>query len=154
MKTFKATTMSRRTMLTTFSSTSAMLTLPVLGRADVEDPILPLYRQWVSARAEWYRYADLPGNGDWDMPESQAAQAQEDAAFWAMIEMTPTSMAGIAALAQVLWDLEGPTVTLGQEGYREQASTPSCKLMSAIWRAASGHKGLPLDSKMETGQRW
>ncbi|WP_187393022.1 hypothetical protein [Maritimibacter fusiformis] len=27
-----------------------------------EDPILPLYRQWVAARDEWHRYVGLPGN--------------------------------------------------------------------------------------------
>lgn len=108
-----------------------------------EDPILPLYRQWVAARNEWHRYVGLPGNENWDAPESKAAEAQENAAFWEMIEMTPTSMEGIAALIHILWSLEGPAVATDHEEFHERADHPNCKLMAAIWRGATGRDGLP-----------
>ncbi len=107
------------------------------------DPVMPLYRQWDDARKDWHRWADFPGNGNWDMPESKAAESRQAAAFKEMIEMTPTSMAGIAALAHVLWDTDGPSVVPECEGYQAQADTPGCKLMLAIWRAASGEQGPP-----------
>ncbi|WP_187393023.1 hypothetical protein [Maritimibacter fusiformis] len=56
-----------------------------------------------------------------------------------MIEMTPTSMEGIAALIHVLWSLEGPKLA----PVNVEANHPNCKLMGAIWRYASGQNGLP-----------
>lgn len=141
--------LTRRNLLAALPVAGAAVAIPPLALAEEEDPILPLYRQWVAARREWYRYADLPDNGNWDMPESQVASDQEDAAFAAMIELTPSSMAGIAALMHVLWDLEGPVVASDSEEYLEHAGRPNCKLMLAIWRAASGQRGLPPNEKME-----
>lgn len=116
----------------------------LVSAAEPEDPILPLYREWMAARIEWCRLSDLPGNGNWDSPESIAAEAREDAAFSAMVDMTPTGMAGIAALAVVLWDWSGPcSVPLDEAAFREQCDEPSNKLILAIWRAASGRNGLP-----------
>lgn len=139
--------MNRRACLTALP---AVLVTGVSQAAAVaeEDPILPHYRQWVAARKEWYRLTDLPGNGCWDMPESIAAAELESSAFEAMIEMTPISMAGVAAFAHVLWDLVGPTMTPDQEEFLEQADRPEAKLMQAIWRASSGHHGLPPDGRM------
>ena len=142
--------LTRRKLFMGMPLVAAALTVPALAKAEGEDPILPLYRQWVTARKEWYRYVDLPGNGNWDAPESKAASDQEDAAFWAMINMTPTSMAGIAALIHVLWDLDGPSGPTDSEEYLENADHPNCKLMRAIWRGASGQQGLPPNGKMET----
>lgn len=139
----------RRLMLALPASASAFAMPSLAGAMPEADPILPLYRQWLQAREEWCRYADLPDNGNWDMPESKAAEELEDAAFWAMIEMTPTSMAGIAALIHVLWVLDGPNGAIGSEDYLEEVNDPNCKLMRAIWRAASGEDAFPLNPKME-----
>ncbi len=154
--------MNRRDLLTTgpLAALSAALAagdvtaataqaVPALARAEDEDPILPIYRRRVAARKEWYRYIDLPENDKWDMPESKAAEAIERAAERAMIDMTPTSMAGIAALIHVLWDMEGPRAPADSEDFLGQADDPPCKLMTAIWRGASGQQGLPPDNRME-----
>ncbi|ARO13369.1 hypothetical protein BVG79_00007 [Ketogulonicigenium robustum] len=103
-----------------------------------DDPIVPLYREWAKAREEFFALADLPGNEDWDWPESVDADARENAAFWKMIELTPTSLAGIAALTHVLWTLDGPTAIEGSSDRKEEANHPNCKIMRAIWRATSG----------------
>ncbi|MFE3836937.1 hypothetical protein [Pseudogemmobacter sonorensis] len=107
------------------------------------DPILPLFREWVAARKEWYRHADPPGNGNWDMPESKAAEARENAAFRAVLEMTPTSMAGIAALATVMWDLNEAVDGSHCEGLAETVEQQNEKLIAAIYRAASGRNEIP-----------
>ena len=148
-KSVSSASLTRRKMLMTLPVVGTAFAIPSMAKAETEDPILPLYRQWVAARKEWCRYADLPESGNWDMPETKAAESKEDAAFWAMIEMTPISMAGIAALIHVLWDLDGPSVVSDHENYSELSDHPNCKLMRAIWRGASGRNGLPPNSKME-----
>ena len=127
----------------------AALMLPALAEAsEPEDPILPLYREWWAARREWYRYAFLPGNGNFDRPESVAADARIDAAFYAMLETTPTTMEGIAALITVWWNLEGPMVLDGEE-YRKACNEPGNKLIRAIYRAASGTDRNPPNDRSE-----
>ena len=141
--------LTRRNLFMALPALGAAASMPSLALAEGEDPILLLYRQWVAARKEWYSYADLPGNEDWDMPESLRAAAQEDAAFYAMLEMTPISVAGVAALVHVLWDFIGPVGITGTEEYLKRAEQPDCKMMGAIWRYASGQQSLPPNGKME-----
>ena len=93
------------------------------------DPILPIYREWVAARAE---------GGD-----DHAATGFEAAAFRVMAGLTPTSQAGIAALATLLWSLHGPSVQPEHERYAEECADPTAMLIAAIWRAASGRVGVP-----------
>lgn len=108
------------------------------------DPILPLYQEWRAARATWYELADLPENGNWDMPESLDAEAREYAAFDAMLETLPTTPAGFAALIDVLWAVAAPDLIGDQHvQFAERLDEPANKLMIALWRATSGHEGLP-----------
>lgn len=111
-------------------------------RAD-EDPVLPHYREWLAARTEWERCAQLPGNGNNDWPESLAAKDRENEAREAMTEITPTTMAGIAALVHVLWDWAGPVSTRGSKFFEEECEEEENLLLAAIWRGASGNDGLP-----------
>lgn len=97
--------------------------------AQPEDPILPLYRQWLAARAE----------GD----DSEAGVTLEASAFWDMTTLTPTSQAGIAALAHGLWSLHGPGFEPEDERYEGEFADPTVRLILAIWRAASGKGGTP-----------
>lgn len=122
-----------------------IVALPALRGAEFEeDPVLPLYREWLDAREEWRRYAWAPGNGDWDFPESKAAEARENAAYFALRDMTPASLAGIAALTHVLWTIAGPTSAEWNEPtYSEECEQDEHKMIAAIWRAASGQQGAP-----------
>ncbi len=140
---------SRRRFLTSLPAAGAALVATAAVALDTSDPVLPLFREWVSARKEWYRYADLPGNGNWQAPESKAAEARENAAFLAMIDSTPTSMAGIAARVTVLWDLNGPTEGGDSEEFAEIADQHDNKLIRAIYRAASGTNEIPVWDKVE-----
>jgi len=93
--------MSRRTLL------AALPAAAVAGPAAAvlaEDPILPVFRDWLDARRTWRALAELPGNGDWDDPRSVAASAREDAAEARMLELGARTPEGIAALAALAWD--------------------------------------------------
>lgn len=104
-----------------------------------QDPILPLYRQWREAHEAWKARVNTH---DWEGPEMTALAEREEAAFNLMIDMTPTSLAGIAALAHVMWSW----TALWAEGTEErEAEIDSCEnlMLAAIWRAASGEVGVP-----------
>lgn len=119
------------------------LNMPVEIVDESHDPVLSLHRKWSDACATWERLAAIPGNENSDALESKVAALEEATAFEAMIETPPTSLAGIAVLAGVLWEMEGPSGAPGSEEYQKQADSLSCQLILAIWRAASGQNGLP-----------
>lgn len=132
---------SRRNLLAALPASTLALSLP--ASAKQEDPILPLYRDWKLARKEWHRLSDMPGNENWDCPESLAADDRESAAFWAIVDMTPVSIEGIAALAHVLWINDGPNSRADDPDYPVECAWPGNKMIRAIWQAASGQDGLP-----------
>lgn len=109
------------------------------------DPIIPLYQEWCDARREWLAIADEPGNGDWQHPDSKAAEARWDAAFDEMLKLTPASLPGIAAFAHVLWSLVGPSSAEDTPNYEEECKLPECILLAAIWRGAGGSAPHPMD---------
>lgn len=94
-----------------------------------EDPILRPYREWLAVRAA----------GD----DCAAGPTLEAAAFWDMTTLTPTSQAGIAALAEVLWSLHGPAYKPEDERYEGEFVDPTVRLIWAIWKCASGLGGTP-----------
>lgn len=104
---------------------------------------MPIYRAWNKAITEWNHYAEMPGNENLDWPEAKAAEARENAAFSAMIDMSPVSMEGIAAIAHLLWETEGLDVIPTNEEYSAHCDSAGNRLIRAIWRAASGKEGLP-----------
>jgi len=111
--------------------------------SEPEDPIVPVYREWCAAREDWRRTARKPGNENWDTAECLAAQEREEDAAYELAEMTPTSMAGIAALAHVLWEINGPGILPGSEDYDQECEAIHNKLMLCIWRGASGKTDVP-----------
>ncbi|MEM1149850.1 MAG: hypothetical protein AAGI03_04735 [Pseudomonadota bacterium] len=69
-----------------------------------------------------------------------------DEALFRLVEMTPISMAGVAALAHVYWDEYGPCFQPGAQDFEAQCGSFDSKLIAAIWRGASGRDGLPRPS--------
>lgn len=138
---------------TAASGMAAAVSVPsaLAAAASPEDPVLPLYRKWAASRMEWYRWADAPGNGNYDRPESIAAEEQLDEAFWAIIDTTPTTRAGIAALLVVLWDLTGPGCLKDTPEFIEEMEHSHNRLMASIWRGATRLSGLPPSGKLEDG---
>lgn len=100
------------------------------------DPVLPLFEEWNAARADWVVFSKLPGNENFDFPESLEAEERESAAFDAMVETMPTSTKGIAALTHVTAVWEG--IDLGDGLYPPNYTSDftSAKLLSSIRAAA------------------
>lgn len=117
---------------------TSTLTLAGGANATPSDPILAHYRDWLDARAEWKRLSHLPGNENFDFPESLAADAREDAALAAMVELTPTTPEGFAALLHVLWYFEVPDLDRRVPEYAARVKDPAHKAILGLWRATTG----------------
>lgn len=115
-------------------------TLALAGGANANptDPILEHYREWLDARAEWKRLSVLPGNENFDFPESLEQDNREDAALAAMVELTPTTPEGVAALLHVLWYFEVPDLDRNVLEYAEVVKDPAHKAILGLWRATTG----------------
>jgi len=129
------------------AASTSLAALPVAGFATTysdDDPILQIYSRWLKAHNEWIRLASMPGNEDWDWPESIAADKAEYAALDQLKDTVPRSVEGIAALAHVLWVYEGPGSIAGTQDFHDECKLTGNKLMLAIWRGAGACTGLPL----------
>lgn len=127
---------TRRTLIAALPAAGVAALLPVAVNPGQDDPILVPYRQWLGARRYWLEHSETA-------TLRVLAEEREDEALETLVNATPSSMEGIAALIHVLWDVAGPSVTPDQDAYLEQADDPALKLIAAIWRAASGEAGLP-----------
>lgn len=133
---------NRRTLLAALPVSGLAAALP--AQASLTDPVVPLYHEWLAARAEWERLSEIPGNEDFDSPESIVADQRADAALDAMIELTPTSAEGVAALVHVLWHLKGPCFRADRPEYLEECEYPRNKALISLWRATSGRSDHPM----------
>lgn len=131
----------RRTLLTALPASTLALTT-VASSAPV-DPVVTLYREWLAARAEWVALSNIPGNEDFDWPESLAAEDRSHELMLQLVELTPTTIEGMAGLAHILWYIGGPVFSPHTEDYEEEIQEPTKKAMLAIWRAASGKHEAP-----------
>jgi hypothetical protein len=136
-------TISRRAVLSALPASGVALALPAAAAPAETDPILSLYREWVAALEERLRLVALPGNENQDSPECEAAFERQWAIHDKIIEMTPTSAAGIAAMAHLLFYQAGPVFKEGSPDYEMEMQHPENKMILAIWRAATGMDGLP-----------
>ena len=134
--------LSRRTLLTALPVAGMAAALPLSAEAKVPDPMVAIYHEWLEARKTWRELADLPGNEYWDDPRSLAAEARELSAEGRMLELVPTSLEGIAALAALAWSDVKPGSTNPQE-FTEAAQSLDCLAVMAIWRACTGLEGYP-----------
>ncbi len=125
------------------SRRSLLAALPAAAATLAEDPILPVFRDWLDARRTWLALAELPGNGDWDDPRSIAAAERWDTAEARMLELGATTPEGIAALATLAWDYIRPG-TFDPEEFALAARAPECRAVMAIWQACTGQVGYPL----------
>jgi hypothetical protein len=110
------------------------------------DPIVPLYSEWCAHRAEWHRLNNLPENDGRQTLELDVAEKREFQCYEAMASVTPSSMAGIAALAHVQWAYEGPSVAQSHPQYQCECEQPENQIIASIWRSATGLKGWPTET--------
>lgn len=76
-------------------------------------------------------------------PEFLAAEDLWDAAFNELMKHEPQGLQGIAALAHVWLDEFGPVGKSDSELAMIECAIPENRIIAAIWRAASGRRGLP-----------
>lgn len=127
-----------------FLAAPGLLAAPLIARAGHADAeLLHHYRLWVQARRDWYRLSDLPGNENWDTPEMVDATRREDEAFEAIMATPAQTMEGIAVLAALVWDANGPTAYEHHPEYAEQAAYYENRPTLALWRSATGRNDHP-----------
>lgn len=114
---------------------------PISTSAVTEDPSLSYFRQWIEARKTCIILSARPGGDNFDRPETIAAELQQYEALDAMLATTPSTVEGIAALAEVLYWLAGPEAPAGSPEYADQCKEPAARLIMAIWRGAYLVKG-------------
>lgn len=126
------------------------LAAPIALHAELEDPVLPIYREWCAANAEWSGVVREAGDDYESLPDTSEVEARFYAASDRILACpAPTTLAGIAALAHLLWDYEGPGAPSDGPEYAKQCGQTGNKLIATIWRAASGQDGLPSTSRSE-----
>lgn len=129
--------LSRRSLLAAMPAAGASFAFTASAEAST-DPILPFYHQWREAWADWNRLANIPGNEDWEWPESLAAEERAEDALRKMAALTPTTREGIAACAHAVWHLIGPDSASWAPDFQRELELPEFKLLASIWRAADG----------------
>lgn len=132
--------MTRRTLVTAAPAVAVCGAAP----AAQPDPFLSHYRQWIEARAEWYRLIALPKHNDRDTPEEKAAEDAEFDAFYRMAETIPTTQEGFAALAHVVWDWHGAEASPATPRYEEEVRKPQNRILLNLYCALSGGEMVPL----------
>lgn len=134
-------TTTRRAVLKAAPAIAVTASVPAaLAAMPVEDPVLPIYRRWREAREEWM--AKSEAGHDWEGADMQALEDAEYAALDELIAATPTTLAGIAALAHVFW-VKQAVWAEGSPEREEEIQSDEFKLIASIWRGASGRTGLP-----------
>jgi len=117
---------TRRSVLTKGLAAAAVFgTLPAAA-GEPDDPVLPVYREWMAGRRDYLRAVG--------QAEEDAATAREFAAERTIAGLTPTTMAGFAAVAHLLWDRFG-----------QDSDDVGAGLILAVWRAAGGIGEAPPD---------
>lgn len=134
--------LSRRSLMTGLPLAGALASIPSTG-ATSTDPVIPHYRDWCRANSEWLRLSYLPGNEDWEWPESLAAEAREEAALRSILAHTPTTLEGIAACTHAAWSFIGPASAPWSPDFQDELELPQLQLLAAIWRAAGGEGQYP-----------
>ena len=109
--------------------------------ATTPDPILEPYNRWWKAFEEFGRLAVLP-DADWESPEMVALCDARNIGFDDVDDGQPVNMAGIAAVAHVIW-ANSITYRPGSPDFDIEVNEPNTRMIAAIWRCASGKTGLP-----------
>lgn len=139
----RAFSLSRRDILTALPAAGISATLPAIASASEPDPVVVAYHEWLDARREWLKLAELPDNGNFDDPRSLALDDIISEAEELMFRLPPTSLEGIAAIAAVAWFYVSPG-NVDPDGWAEEKHTWDCRAVMAIWKACTGRDGYPV----------
>lgn len=111
---------------------------PIIIPRPLEDAVIPAFIAWrreVCVRNLMLSYSGTAAGGT-DPKEIAESEERADAALNALIGLRPETPAGIAALAEVLYDLIGPEAQFGTTQRAEQMTAPEVRLIAAIWAGA------------------
>lgn len=139
--------MPRRTLLTALPATGAALALSAAAASREVDPLVPLYHEWLAARREWFRLAELPGNENFDDPRMIALERVEGEIEDKMLATAPVSTAGVAALVALAWCFSCNCSRTDPIERAQKVKLPENQALMAIWSFCTGKEGEP-----DTGQ--
>lgn len=123
--------------LTRHAAFAAPLAIAPFHPAEAEaDPVLPPYRRWRAALAEWNRLARQPEHDTLATPQVIALQNDAEQALDELRGLAPKTNEGLAALLHVFWAEYGPDALPGTEIYEREHRERGFPLIEAIWRAA------------------
>lgn len=127
-----------------FLAAPGLLAAPLIARAGHADAeLLHHYRLWAQAKRDCIALSYLPGNENLDTPEALDADRRQDAAFDAMMATPARTMEGIAVLAALIWDCNGPDTYVNHPEYAVQAAYYENRPTLALWRSATGRDDHP-----------
>ena len=94
-----------------------------------EDPVVYECRQWLNLRET---QEELVIDNDGDSPELAEVTAELFAVERRLLALVQTSPEGVALLATVLWESEGPTAALGSPDYLRQLNSPEHQFLRRL----------------------
>lgn len=110
--------------------------VPSVSAIDAPDPIVTLYQRWSEMRAAERIYMKDCPTGDWDAPDMIELDAKLTEVEHALIRMTPSSSAGVAALVDFHWHMFVAEALEGTEAWSQALERPEVKLMRHIRHGA------------------
>lgn len=142
--------MSRRALLA--ATPAFWVAAPVVALSTeiaAPDPFLDHYLQWVEARNEWLKLAEMPGNDDWDWPESIAAESAQNEAFFLMSNLMPTSIEGFAAMAHLVWIERGFSQGCDSEEFQTPFERALNRIIFNLYAGLCGEASVPVADLLE-----
>lgn len=107
-----------------------------------KDPVVYECRQWLNLRET---QEALVIDNDGDSPELAEVTAELFAVERRLLALVPTSPEGVALLATVLWESEGPTAALGSPDYLRQLNSPEHQFLRRLRHGACRVAGFNTD---------
>ncbi|WP_141135776.1 hypothetical protein [Antarctobacter heliothermus] len=100
------------------------------------------YDKWRAARRDLRASIELPGGGDFGLPETKAAQRRKAAALETMLACRPQTLHDAQGLAHVAWEYFKPSMPEGSPEFEAAMCDPGLRLVLRLWQSAAGMSGL------------
>lgn len=125
------TTMPRRSVLAALPATG--MAFAATASAEENDPVLDLYQEWLKALLGWQRLSRMNGHAE-DTQEMIDLVDRRFDLLDQIVDSTPRSLEGVAALAHVTWEEAGPCILEGAEGSEEELSLPIHRALRSMMK--------------------
>ena len=101
----------------------------------MDDPAATLAARWL-VLTDWLDGRRVEGTTFVEPPEVDDAMAAREAVFQRLCETTPTTAAGVAALADVAWRDRGPLSLPGTDGWARELAEPETRILARLRHGA------------------